>query len=58
MENNTIQAVLATDEMIGSASAGRTVGNKKQYSTKELLELGKQKNHIEIAKQCELNPIN
>nr|DAE44023.1 MAG TPA: hypothetical protein [Caudoviricetes sp.] len=54
MENNTIQAVLATDEMIGSASAGRTVGNKKQYSTKELLELGKQKNHIEIAKQLRI----
>lgn len=54
MENNTIQAVLATDEMIGSASAGRTVGNKKQYSTKELLKLGKQKNHIEIAKQLRI----
>lgn len=54
MANNIIQAVLATDEMIGSASAGRTVGNKKQYSTKELLELGKQKNHIEIAKQLRI----
>lgn len=32
----------------------KNAGNKKQYSAKELLELGKQKNHIEIAKQLRI----
>ena len=32
----------------------KPVENKKQYSTEELLELGKQKNHIEIAKQLRI----
>ena len=32
----------------------KPVENKKQYSAKELLELGKQKNHIEIAKQLQI----
>lgn len=44
----TIQIVEQLNKAISNT------GNKKQYSAKELLELGKQKNHIEIAKQLRI----